>query len=173
MRIGDEFQTRIGAGTHLGFPKEHTSVVPPKKTSARRPFLCYDVPDTMLRITSVFFLISLSVLLVLHVVALALHLYWQVWWFDIPMHLLGGATVVLGLHTLADIRLTPRRLATSLPWVLAVVLSVAVTWELFQYLTTEVPKDNYGVDTAGDILFGLLGALIGYVVGKQLHATKL
>ena len=62
----------------------------------------------MLKTTTILFLIALSVLAALHFIALSLYLYWQVWWFDIPMHLLGGFTVVLGIHTLADLRIVRR-----------------------------------------------------------------
>lgn len=127
----------------------------------------------MLKATTILFLISLSVLAVLHFIALALFLYWQVWWFDIPMHLLGGASIVFGLHTLADLRIAPRTFATSLVNMLIIVFGIAIAWEMFQYTVTEVLKHNYLSDTLGDIITGLVGALVGYTVGTRLQASDL
>ncbi len=127
----------------------------------------------MLKTTTVLFLIAISVLAVLHILALALHLYWQVWWFDIPMHLLGGSSIVLGLHTLADLRIIPRSFATLLTRALVCTLVIAIAWEAFQYAVTEVRKEDYIVDTLTDILCGLLGALMGYTVGNRVHESKI
>lgn len=127
----------------------------------------------MLKTTTVLFLVSLSVLAVLHLIALALYLYWQVWWFDIPMHLLGGATVVLGLHTVADLRIVPHRVVLLPLNVLVILLGTAIAWEMFQYTVTEVMKPDYVSDTLLDIVLGLVGGAVGYTVGKRLQASQL
>ncbi len=151
----------------------HTFVVPPKKLLRQEGFFMLGLPILMLKTTTIIFLIALSVLAVLHLIALSLYLYWQVWWFDIPMHLLGGASIVLGLHTLADLRMAPRSLATSLGNVLLIVLGIAIAWEMFQYAVTEVLKHNYISDTLGDIAVGLLGSLVGYTISTRLQDSQM
>ncbi len=126
----------------------------------------------MLKTTTVLFLIALSVLSVLHYIALSLFLYWQVWWFDIPMHFLGGITVALGLYTLVELRLAPSRITSSLVVVLTLALGIAVSWEVFQYVITDILKPNYVTDTVGDVALGLLGASVGYVLGRRLQASE-
>ena len=126
----------------------------------------------MLKTTTILFLIALSVLAALHFIALSLYLYWQVWWFDIPMHLLGGFTVVLGIHTLADLRIVPRAYATTFLNVFCIILTIAIAWEVFQYAVTEVLKENYMSDTLSDIAIGLTGAVVGYTFSKRLQVSQ-
>ncbi len=123
----------------------------------------------MLKPATIIFLICASLLSVLHYIALKLYLYWQIWWFDIPMHIFGGATVVLGLYTAVELRLLPVWIMNRLAVTLSIVFIVAITWEVFQFTITEVMKVNYIADTLGDIFVGLLGGAVGYTVGKGLQ----
>lgn len=123
----------------------------------------------MLQLTTILLLISFSLLSVLHFLALKLHLYWQLAWFDIPMHFFGGAIVALGVFTLRDLRfisstyLTPKH-------VVGFVLFVAVVWELFEFYAGLYQASNYYADTSLDVVMGLLGGLVGYFIGKRLHS---
>lgn len=123
----------------------------------------------MLKLPTIFFLISFSLLAVLHIVALELFLYWRFWWFDIPMHFFGGSVVSLGLFTLRDLRLlVPERWIKILPIVLA-TLAIALSWEVFEIYIGVPIEANYVVDTLTDLSMGILGAVVGYSIGISVR----
>jgi len=125
----------------------------------------------MIKLNTWFFIIAAAVLSVIHYLALELALYWHFWWFDIPMHLLGGAIVALGVFVLYDFSVPiPKRWLRPIP-VICVVLIVALLWEYFQVQISTTIEDNYEIDTITDIVMGLFGGVIGYIVGVSL--TKL
>jgi hypothetical protein len=144
-------------------------VVPQKPLSHKEGFFCVTIFVAMLKPATIIFLISASALSVLHYLALTLYLYWQIWWFDIPMHVFGGAVIVLGMYTAVELRILPAFVTRQLFSVLAFVLVIALGWEVFQYLITEVLKPNYVTDTLGDIIVGVLGGMVGFIVGKDLQ----
>lgn len=116
----------------------------------------------------VFFLISASTLAVIHVLSLELYLYWQYLWLDIPMHMLGGATVALGVFALHDlISKFPSRLLYPIP-VLLFVLIVALAWEVFEIEVGVPIEANFAVDTMIDLIMDMLGGVIGYVVAYSI-----
>ena len=123
----------------------------------------------MLQLTTIFFLISFSLLSAIYYLSLRLFLFWKLEWLDIPMHIFGGAIVALGVYTLRDLRFVSQCwLTTSV--VLGVVLLVAIARELFELHFGLVFDANYYVDTASDIVLGLVGGYIGHIVGKRLHS---
>lgn len=124
----------------------------------------------MVRLTTVFFLIALSVLTMVHVLAMSLYLYWQVWWLDIPVHVLGGVVVVFGFFTARDLRLP--QVYRLLTWygMLCGVLIVAIGWEVFQYLITDTLKPDYVIDTLTDIVCGLTGGVIGWYMARRIDS---
>ncbi len=141
-------------------------MVPPKKPTSVG-FFRARMYNVMLQIPTMLFLISFTLLAVLHNLAIWLYLYWRLLWLDIPMHVLGGVVVALGVYTLRDLRvLTPTWL--SIFGVLAIVLIIALMWEVFE-VYAGVPLDAYYYpDTAMDIMMGLTGGLIGHYIGKKL-----
>ena len=123
----------------------------------------------MLQLTTILFLIAFSLLAVVHYIALQLYLYWKFEWFDIPMHVLGGAVVVLGLYTLYDLRIiVPRHFLRVVP-TLAAVFIIASIWEVFQVFAGIATEENYIFDTARDLTMGLLGGYIGFIVGDSIR----
>jgi hypothetical protein len=105
-------------------------------------------------------LISTALLLILHLYALQTYFYWYHRWFDIPMHLLGGAAV--GAFVLAFFNV--RRMKLYFFCMLAVV----VGWEVFENLAQiSTGQPNYWTDTIGDMANGLIGAVFSYVVAKR------
>jgi len=122
----------------------------------------------MLRLPTIFFLISFSLFAVIHVIALQLFLYWHYLWFDIPMHFLGGIIVALGVFTLHDLKVfVPSRYLTPVAVVLMVVI-VALVWEVFElYIGTPI-EENFVIDTLTDLGMGILGGLIGYSIGTNI-----
>lgn len=88
--------------------------------------------------------------------ALKLHWYFSVWYFDIPMHFLGGFW--LGL---AYVYLFPPKEKTinSVLKILLFVLTMGIGWEVFEISVNEVivrNAFNY-FDTISDIFFDLAG----------------
>jgi hypothetical protein len=139
-----------------------------KRTPQTGVFFCATI-RSMVRLTTVFFLISLSILAVVHILATSLYLYWQIWWLDIPMHLLGGITVVLGFATAWNFSVPLAHKLLTWYGSLLGVFVVAVCWEVFQYLITETLKPDYVVDTLTDILCGLIGGVVGWYIVQQLE----
>ena len=168
---GNENRQRISEATRKGCPPGIPRSIRSwfqRKTPTIVGFFRVKINLIMLQLTTIFFLIAFSLLAVIHYLALQLYLYWRLEWFDIPMHLFGGAVVALGIFTLKDLRIIPKTWL-SLRFVLLLVLLVAGVWELFE-LYTGIPIDNsYYFDTALDIIMGLAGGYVGYIVGKSLH----
>tara|TARA_B100000745_G_scaffold300483_1_gene254679 strand:- start:875 stop:1252 length:378 start_codon:yes stop_codon:yes gene_type:complete len=123
----------------------------------------------MLKLPTVFFLVSFSFLAVVHYIALQLFLYWRYWWLDMPMHVIGGVVVALGIFTLHDLRLwVPKRYLRLLPIVLLVLL-VAMAWEVYELMIGIPIEQDYVIDTITDLLMGLLGGALGYFIGNSLR----
>ena len=122
----------------------------------------------MLKLPTVFFLISFLILAVIHIIALQLSLYWAFSWFDIPMHFFGGAVVALGIFTLNDLKImVPDRWLYAVPVVLLVII-VAMTWEVYELLIGISVESNYAIDTFTDLCMGTLGGLVGYSIGTNI-----
>lgn len=122
----------------------------------------------MKTVTLLFFLSAL-VLSVSHSLSLSLHLYWRYLWLDIPMHALGGIAAALGFLALRDFFPgLPLACARPLP-VFAFVLLIAVAWEVFEVMIgVSLQEPHYAGDTALDLLMGLGGGGLGYLVGRRV-----
>lgn len=170
MRTGNRFQKRIGKGAHLEFLGAYVCGSLEKIPLWRDFFVLHYFH--MIRINTVFFLIASSVLLVVHVLCLKLYLYWLFSWIDIPVHILGGSVVALGVFTAYDLRLPlPQRWLAFVP-VFLFVLVVALAWEVFEIETGIKIDTNYVADTLTDIFMGLLGGVVGYFVGNRLYNLR-
>lgn len=100
-----------------------------------------------------------SLLLAFHLYALSNYLYWHHRWFDIPMHILGGAA--LGAFLLAFF--TSQRALLYF----ACMLAIVVAWEVFEYVAhISTGQPDYWLDTGKDILDGLIGSGITYYFAK-------
>ncbi len=124
----------------------------------------------MLQLTTIFFVISLGLLALLHYLALEFFLYWRFIWIDLVMHFFGGAVVALGCFTLKDfIRGIPVRFLYVVP-VISAVLIVSLLWEIFEiYIGVPVLEPGFGRDAIFDILSALLGGFVGFVVGHSIR----
>ncbi len=121
--------------------------------------------------TTALFLLSGVVLTVSHYLSLELSLYWRYLWLDLPMHLLGGATVGLGYLSLRDLFPSlPARAFGLVPTIVAVML-VAVAWEVFEVMIGVVFNEADRLrDTVSDLLVGALGGFIAYAVSRSLNS---
>lgn len=122
--------------------------------------------------------VSIILLGALHQVGSTFYLYWDIEWFDIMMHFLGGLSIgflfvwvwygsdMLGRRTM------PARYAAILSTI-AFVLLVSVAWEIFEYVfdIANPSGGNYSVDTFEDFVADTLGGLIAGMLGtiKRLH----
>ncbi|HTR18658.1 MAG TPA: hypothetical protein VMH91_01595 [Candidatus Paceibacterota bacterium] len=82
-----------------------------------------------------------------------------IWWWDIPLHILGGLWVALAgtwFFGLFGIRVRPMQ-------AIALAFSVGVAWELFEYLFGIGGSlfMSYPVDTAKDLFDDVLGGAVG------------
>lgn len=127
----------------------------------------------MLQLTTIFFLISFSLLAVLHAIAIKLFLYWHFSWLDNVMHLYGGAVVALGVYTLVDLKLFKHHWLTGVR-VVFVVFFVAVVWELFELSSgiTHLFDSDYIPDTASDLFMGVVGGSLGYLVASRIQKLR-
>ena len=119
-------------------------------------------------LSSIYFLISGTTLAVLHTIAVLLHLYWKIEWFDTPMHVLGGVVVGLLWFTLQDIGPLSKMHRFALVGYMVFVGAILLGWELFELLIGSPLSDVFIVDTGVDILAGILGAGISWFVVKAL-----
>lgn len=143
-------------------------MVPPMNPSPRRG-ICYVLPYILMITTRTKILvITFGTMAFLHVIALKLSLYWHFWWFDMPMHFLGGAIVALGLFFLIDIKFPLSTVFERLPFTLLAVLAVALAWEYFELWAGIPIESDYVVDTLTDLVMGLSGGYVGYYLARAL-----
>ncbi len=93
------------------------------------------------------------------------YLYYEIWWLDIPMHILGG----FGVASLANAILVYRG-AKSTYWRLFIAyLFVALVWELYEYATSVFGDAIWGgyVDPIKDLFDGAIGASVAYLLVKK------
>ncbi len=113
---------------------------------------------------------------VLHKIALSLSLYWTVWWFDIPMHFLGGALIALiTLFFIYDSKFfnfSIRKPIVVFAAALGATLVVGLSWELWELFVgfTDAYKDQ--VDTIADLINDTLGATVVYLYSKNKICQK-
>lgn len=100
-------------------------------------------------------------------IALWQTLYWRFWWFDIPMHLLGGVWAALCVSWV----LARRGETPPLLWCVVFTLAVGVAWEVFEYAEgiTFPEYFSYPIDTAKDLGMNVIGAVIGWSLGNKLR----
>lgn len=80
--------------------------------------------------------------------------------------------MAFGFFTFVDLRVVPKRYAARSGIILLFVLFVAILWEFFENfigLAGFSIEHNYVLDTAIDLVMGLLGGVVGIFIGKQLR----
>lgn len=102
----------------------------------------------------------LVVFLISHFFFEPTYLYYEIWWLDIPMHILGG----LGVGSLAYSVLSYRKIPVTYWKLVLVFVVIAFAWELYEYIRGLNPyasMDDY-LDTLKDTIDGLVGVSVAY-----------
>jgi hypothetical protein len=108
--------------------------------------------------------------------AFAMHvdLYWIFSWFDIAMHTFGGIVLSWCAYAFLLTRFSFLSPKNFFWYTLSIVLVLAFGWEIFEFTLDEwlrIQLQGPLSDTVSDLLFGMLGALGGYVFAKYLLIT--
>lgn len=116
--------------------------------------------------------VSIIILGALHHIASAFYLYWEIPWFDMLMHFIGGASVALffiwslyGSDIFGSRQIKSR--ASVVLAALVFVLIVSGAWEIFEYKfdIANPAWESYPLDTFTDTVSALLGSIVGGVLG--------
>ncbi|TAL49310.1 hypothetical protein EPN83_01005 [Patescibacteria group bacterium] len=117
--------------------------------------------------------VLLFALIWLYLEALRLSLFWNYWWFDLPVHALAGVFVALLVFWYV------RRIVAKLSWqaltLLAIVSSLvaAIFWEIFEFLFgVTFISSSYTVDTLLDIVMTALGGIVALVYVVILRTNE-
>ncbi len=115
------------------------------------------------------FFSSLTTLAATHITALTFFLYWKYLWLDMPVHILGGITVILGVSILPFFGITvPKRYKTLFASII-LVFSIGILWELFEvYAGVPTAREGFLFDTCIDLLMDILGGVLGYGIVKSI-----
>lgn len=107
--------------------------------------------------------------ILLHVIATELYLYWTYRGVDIPMHILGG--IMAGLFTYLFLRVAGFSERTRS--VLLGVLVVGVAWEVLELIYKVEPLTvRYWIDTAKDLVNDTIGGIISIYIWKKIPNQK-
>ncbi len=117
-----------------------------------------------------FILLFSAILFVVNALAIKYDLYFVTTWFDSISHTLGGFIAAASfIYIYAHMKAGFPKGET----VFFFVLAVGVIWEFFELYTglTGTSRPGYYLDTAGDIVFDLLGTYLGfYLFSKKTYA---
>ncbi|MFZ2205576.1 MAG: hypothetical protein WAV23_03220 [Minisyncoccia bacterium] len=118
---------------------------------------------------------------ILNSLALKFHWYSSVWWFDIPMHFMGGFWIGLAwiwLFVPSNLPNLPKKVGgwgKSILKIILGVLLIGVLWEIFEIIVNEtITKNQFNyLDTFSDICFDLAGGFTAlYYCLKRIVYTK-
>lgn len=117
------------------------------------------------------------ILLAIHVVVTKAGLYERFWWFDIPMHFVGGVLVAISITLLLQIFSQEKKIVLNSKILeFLIIISItslfAVSWEFmeffFDFYFSSHMQGNM-TDTLKDLCMGLLGA---YIVAVAVISKK-
>lgn len=100
-----------------------------------------------------------GMLALLEELSLTYYLFWRYPWFDTILHGTGGAAI--GTFAVALLAHSYR------PGIyLSFVVTAAIGWEVFEYAIGTPQAANFTLDTASDLLFDAIGAIIPYTIAR-------
>ena len=93
---------------------------------------------------------------IVNYLAMNFYWYWSIWWFDMPMHFLGGFWLGLFLIWLFPLEKMSGKMIFK---IILGVLLIGIFWEIFEVIvnnnTLQLPFNT--LDTLSDIFFDLAG----------------
>ena len=113
------------------------------------------------------FLAVSSVFAAVHNFAVTTSLYWYYSWFDIVMHFWGGILVVVGVYAICSLKHIPLKPTTLL--IFSTLIVIMLAWEFFEWKMGLFDPLVHVADTTKDLIVGLLGGLVGYLVALRLR----
>lgn len=124
------------------------------------------------------------ILFILFTNLLAMKFFWylSIWWFDMPMHFLGGVFLgflYIGLgHTIKSSFFTLPSDILSRSSVIRFVLfvfAIGFAWELYEFGVARITFGDLGtpLDSVSDLFFDIAGGLLAYIlVLRNIWANK-
>ncbi len=116
--------------------------------------------------------ITFLILFIFVLNSLASKFYWysSIWWFDMPMHFMGGLWVGLALIWLLSLKNLSFSSTLS---VIVGVFVVGVLWEFFElYFINHIAEHPFNLlDTISDIFFDLSGGCLALVYFSKRTMT--
>ncbi|MES2470942.1 MAG: hypothetical protein V4526_01790 [Patescibacteria group bacterium] len=110
-------------------------------------------------------------LFLLHLAAMSHHWYLRHWWFDIPMHFLGGVSIALAVQYIWFFFFEK---PASFRKVVVYTFIGTLCWEVFEahydIAGAHVGTSKYFFDSIKDIIVGTIGAL--FVAGYSSLLVK-
>lgn len=117
----------------------------------------------------IFFIFGLNSL------ALHFHWYYTVWYFDMPMHFLGGFwTGLFGFYFLTYF--LQFDFSAKLFWkIIFFVFFIGIGWEAFEiFVDKTITYNSFNIlDTTSDIFFDLAGGVLVYLLGFIASQRKI
>jgi hypothetical protein len=111
-------------------------------------------------------LVFIAIIAFLHEGAIYFRLYFQVWWFDVLLHFLGGAWIALAslwIYGFSGIAKSPRKdFFSTFAVALLAVFSVGILWELFEVAIGAPLAANPSYDVVKDLIMDALGGLVAH-----------
>lgn len=109
---------------------------------------------------SIFTILVLTLLLVLHLWGMAEHLYVEYWFYDIILHFLGGAGVAVSILCISKLLNIPL-IKSNMINIIYLTFIAGVAWELFE-LYYDIAGHVFGTfeynsDTVKDLIMDSLG----------------
>lgn len=125
-----------------------------------------DSKKLLIRLLSLIFLIFL-----LNYLAMRFYWYSSIWYFDMPMHFLGG--LWLGLALIWFLKIKDISLKSIFYLILGVLL-IGVLWEVFEIIIDRTITGNLfnTLDTISDIFFDLAGGTFAIFYFIKIMSIK-
>lgn len=121
------------------------------------------------------FFIALAVMAALHFFALHYFWYWVYWWFDIPLHVLGGmmASALALWARFGHPATSAWNALRALGIAVGSALLVGILWEGFEASTEIINLSEEGLDSLLDLGADLAGGLLVYLMAVLFYKSNI
>lgn len=104
-------------------------------------------------------------LLAIHVLVTELGIYEKFWWFDIPMHFLGGVLIAISVavflnHFKQENKLSIQSVVLKILFIISLTALFAVSWEILEFFIDQFFNAHMQasvIDTMKDLSMGIIG----------------